>query len=121
LEQADLDRVGCFTYSAVQGAKANALPGHVAADVMEQRKARLMRLQHTLSAQRLAGRIGSTLEVLVDRVEGARAVARSYADAPEIDGLVYIDDGQYLVPGDFAKVRITASGDHDLYGNIACC
>ena len=118
IEEAQLDRVGCFTYSAVEGARANALEGHVPEAVKEERRARLMELQSDISADRLAGRVGQVMTVLVDEIEEEGAIARSYADAPEIDGVVVIENPTGLVVGEFAKVRITDSGEHDLWGEV---
>ena len=118
IEQAQLDRVGCFTYSAVEGATANALADHVPEQLKEERRARLMELQADISADRLAERVGQTMTVLVDEIAEEGAVARSYADAPEIDGVVVIENPAGLVPGEFAKVRITDSGEHDLWGEV---
>ena len=116
LEAAELDRVGCFAYSPVEGAAANALPGHVPEEVKAERRARFMAVQAGVSARRLERRIGTTMRVLVDEVDGAKAVARSSADAPEIDGLVRLSRAKGLNPGDFADVRITKSDAHDLWG-----
>ena len=118
IEEAQLDRVGCFTYSAVEGATANALADHVPEQLKEERRARLMELQADISADRLAARVGQTMTVLVDEIAEEGAVARSYADAPEIDGVVVIENPAGLVPGEFAKVRITDSGEHDLWGEV---
>ncbi|MHB1332148.1 MAG: 30S ribosomal protein S12 methylthiotransferase RimO [Sulfuriferula sp.] len=118
LEQAQLDRVGCFTYSAVEGATANALADHVPEQLKEERRARLMELQADISADRLADRVGQTMTVLVDEIVEEGAIARSYADAPEIDGVVIIENPAGLVPGEFAKVRIADSGEHDLWGEV---
>ncbi|WP_413439234.1 30S ribosomal protein S12 methylthiotransferase RimO [Sulfuriferula sp. GW1] len=118
IEEAQLDRVGCFTYSAVEGATANALADHVPEQLKEERRARLMELQADISADRLAERVGQTMTVLVDEITEEGAVARSYADAPEIDGVVVIENPAGLVPGEFAKVRITDSGEHDLWGEV---
>jgi ribosomal protein S12 methylthiotransferase len=115
LEEAELDRVGCFTYSPVTGAAANQLAGHVPEVVKEERRARLMELQASISAKRLAAKQSKTLNVLVDRVDPDGAVARSYADAPEIDGVVYVEASEDLRAGEFAKVRITDSDQHDLW------
>ena len=114
LEQAQLDRVGCFAYSAVQGAKANALADPVPEDVKQDRLARLMALQEGISAARLQAKVGSEQVVLVDAVDEQGAVARGPGDAPEIDGAVFIRDGQDLRPGEFARVRISAADTHDL-------
>jgi len=115
LEEAQLDRVGCFTYSAVEGAKANELAGHVPEELKEERKARLMELQAHISADRLAAKVGQTMTVLVDEVTPDGAIARSAADAPEIDGVVYIEDAAGLTVGQFAEVEITGSDEHDLF------
>jgi len=116
LEAAELDRVGCFAYSPVEGAAANALPGHLPEEVKAERRARFMAVQARVSARRLERRIGTTMRVLVDEVDGAKAVARSSADAPEIDGVVRLSRAQGLNPGEFADVRITKSDAHDLWG-----
>jgi ribosomal protein S12 methylthiotransferase len=119
LEQAQLDRVGAFTYSPVEGAVANELPDHVPPAVQEERLGRLMELQEKISAGRLARKVGKTMQVLVDSVDEEGAVARSAADAPEIDGLVYIDNSHALKVGDFVNVRITDFDTHDLWAEIA--
>jgi ribosomal protein S12 methylthiotransferase len=115
LEEAQLDRVGCFAYSPVEGAAANALPRHVPDEVREERRARLMQLQEKISARRLRRRVGKTLRVLVDEVGPEGAVARSAADAPEIDGVVHIEDGGHLKAGEFAQVKVVRSDAHDLW------
>jgi ribosomal protein S12 methylthiotransferase len=114
LDEAQLDRVGCFAYSPVEGAVANALPGHVPEAVKEERRARFMALQEKISARRLAGKVGKTLTVLVDEVDPKGAIARSSADAPEIDGVVHVA-AKGLRPGDFARVRVTRAETHDLW------
>ncbi len=118
LEEAQLDRVGAFAYSPVEGAAANALPDHVPPEVQQERLARLMLLQEEISEARLKRKIGKTITVLVDEVDQEGAIARSSADAPEIDGLVYIEDGQRLSVGDFVEVKITDSDEHDLWARI---
>ncbi|MFA5171244.1 MAG: 30S ribosomal protein S12 methylthiotransferase RimO [Sulfuriferula sp.] len=118
IDAAELDRVGCFTYSAVEGATANALPDHVPEEVKEERRARLMERQADISADRLAARIGQTMTVLIDEIGVEGAIGRSYADAPEIDGVVVIEDGTDLVVGEFVTVEITDSGEHDLWGEV---
>ena len=118
LEEAQLDRVGAFAYSPVEGAAANALPDHVPPEVQQERLARLMLLQEEISEERLKRKIGKTITVLVDEVDEEGAIARSSADAPEIDGLVYIEDGQRLSVGDFVEVKITGSDEHDLWARI---
>ncbi|MBI2319940.1 MAG: 30S ribosomal protein S12 methylthiotransferase RimO, partial [Betaproteobacteria bacterium] len=115
LERAQLDRVGCFAYSPVEGAAANALPNPVPAELREERRARLMQLQEKISAQRLARKVGSTLRVLVDAVTATGALARSAADAPEIDGVVHLEGAHSLKPGDFVDVKVLRSDTHDLW------
>ena len=110
LAEARLERVGCFRYEPVKGAAANALPGPVPEAVKEERWHRFMQAQQEISAQLLAAKIGRTLEVLVDEVDGECAVARSQADAPEIDGNVLIEPAEGLVPGDLVQVRIEVRG-----------
>jgi ribosomal protein S12 methylthiotransferase len=115
LGEAQLDRVGAFAYSPVEGASANALPDPVPEELREERKARLMAFQEDISTQRLEARIGQEMTVLVDEVDEEGALARSPGDAPEIDGLVVIPEGADLDPGEFARVRITDCDVHDLY------
>ena len=116
LEEAELDRVGCFAYSPVEGAKANALPDPVPAELRAERRARFMAVQEKISRKRLKRKVGKTLQVLVDAVDRTGAVARSSADAPEIDGVVHIADGRSLGAGDWARVRIERADAHDLWG-----
>jgi len=116
LEEAQLDRVGCFAYSPVDGAAANALPDAVPDEVREERRARFMAVQEKISAQRLQARIGRTVEVLVDEAGKDQAQGRSSADAPEIDGVVHIRKARGLKPGDLVQVRITRADSHDLHG-----
>jgi len=118
LEEAQLDRVGCFAYSPVEGAAANALPGAVPEPVKQERRARFMGVQEKISARRLKRKVGQTLTVLVDEVGDRGALARSQADAPEIDGLVYIEDGLGLKVGEFARVKILRADQHDLFGTL---
>ena len=115
LEEAQLDRVGAFMYSPVEGAVANELPDHVPVAIQEERLGRLMQLQSEISAERLKLKIGKTMQVLIEEVDEEGAIARSAADAPEIDGMVYINDGQELEIGQFATVLITHSDEHDLW------
>ncbi|HQR52860.1 MAG TPA: 30S ribosomal protein S12 methylthiotransferase RimO [Burkholderiales bacterium] len=115
LEDAQLDRVGCFAYSPVDGARANELPGHVPEEVKEERRERFMTLQEKISAERLRSRIGKTLDVLVDEVHGTRAIARSFADAPEIDGVVHVSKARGVAVGDLIRVRVVKSDSHDLW------
>ncbi|MFN3987781.1 MAG: 30S ribosomal protein S12 methylthiotransferase RimO [Rhodocyclaceae bacterium] len=118
LAEAQLDRVGAFAYSPVEGATANALPDPVADDVREERRMRLMSFQEDISTQRLERWIDREMTVLVDEVDEEGALARSCADAPEIDGLVVIPDGEQLEVGEFVKVRITDCDVHDLYAQV---
>jgi ribosomal protein S12 methylthiotransferase len=117
--EAQLDRVGCFAYSAVDGAVANQLPDHVPEAIKEERRARFMAAQADVSAHRLQDKIGRTLPVLVDSVEDTRAIGRSAADAPEIDGVVRVDNAFNLGPGTLARVRITGADQHDLRAVLA--
>jgi len=118
IEEAQLDRVGAFAYSPVEGATANELPDHIQPEVQQERLARLMLLQEEISEERLKRKIGKTITVLIEEVDEEGAVARSSADAPEIDGLVYIENGQELNVGDFVEVKITDSDAHDLWAEI---
>jgi len=119
LESAQLDRVGCFMYSPVTGAVANDLPDPVPEAVKQERFERFMQLQEKISRQRLTGKIGSTMTVLVDYIEDGQCIARSSSDAPEIDGIVYIaSPGESLQAGDFVTVNVTDSDAHDLYARI---
>jgi len=115
LEEAKLDRVGAFAYSPVEGAAANALADPVPDDVREERRMRLMEFQEDISTQRLERWIDREMTVLVDEVDEEGALARSCADAPDIDGLVVIPNGEHLQVGEFARVRITDCDVHDLY------
>ena len=114
VNEAELDRVGCFAYSPVEGARANELPGAVPEAVKQERLARFMQAQAAVSARRLAAKVGREIEVLVDDLEGRVAIARSHADAPEIDGLVRVKGAKGVKPGDLLRVRVTAAGEHDL-------
>ncbi len=115
LEEARLDRVGCFAYSPVEGAVANDLPGALPEDVRQERQRQLMELQEDISAELMAAKIGREIEVLVDEVDDEGAIARSKADAPEIDGVVYLDGVFDVEPGDFLTVRVVDTDAHDLY------
>nr|WP_093191483.1 30S ribosomal protein S12 methylthiotransferase RimO [Thiocapsa sp. KS1] len=115
LRAARLDRVGCFPYSPVEGATANALPDPVPEPVKHERVERFMAVQAEISRAKLAERIGQRLTVLVDEVGEDEVIARSYADAPEIDGEVIIAGAWELDPGDFIEVEVTDAGDHDLW------
>jgi ribosomal protein S12 methylthiotransferase len=119
LDEAQLDRVGAFAYSPVDGAKANELAGAVAEETKQDRLERFMAAQAGISAAKLKRRIDQVVDALVDHVDADGAVARTSADAPEIDGVLRIRDGQKLKPGQFVKVRVTAAEDHDLAGELA--
>lgn len=115
LQEAQLDRVGCFEYSPVEGAPANALTDHVPDEVKKDRWNRFMEVQAQISANKLAEKVGYEMEILIDSVEGDVAVGRSYADAPEIDGVVTIEDVAGVQPGDRIQAEITAADDYDLW------
>jgi ribosomal protein S12 methylthiotransferase len=118
LDAAQLDRVGCFSYSPVDGADANQLPGQVSEAVKQQRYDLFMLKQQEISSQKLKQRVGKDLQVLVEQKSDDGYIARSYADAPEIDGLVYIDTDLSLDPGEFYQVRIYNSNEYDCYGHL---
>jgi len=118
LHEAQLDRVGAFAYSPVDGARANDLPDPVPEELKEDRLEQFMAVQAGISAARLQRKIGRRLTVLVDRVDAGGAVARSTADAPEIDGVVRIRDGQRLQPGAFAEVIVEGADAHDLEARV---
>ena len=120
LQEAQLDRVGCFTYSAVDGATANKLDNHVPEELKKERLSRFMEVQEAISAAKLQKKVGSLQTVLVDEITeddngNVIAIGRTKADAPEIDGVVYLDDGADLVPGDLVEVQITSADGHDLF------
>ncbi|MFY8206637.1 MAG: 30S ribosomal protein S12 methylthiotransferase RimO, partial [Arenimonas sp.] len=120
IDQAELDRVGAFAYSPVDGAAANALPDAVPEEIKQERLARFMELQADISAEKLQRKVGSVQQVLVDSLDGELAIARSKADAPEIDGLVQIQDGERmgLKPGQFVDVTIMGADEHDLFALV---
>jgi len=118
LTEAQMDRVGCFTYSPVKGAVANELPDSVAEEIKQDRLQRFMTHQAEISAARLQRRVGKIETVLIDEVVEEGAVARSKADAPEIDGQVFIDGATHLKQGDFVKVKLEEADDHDLWGHL---
>lgn len=117
LDEAELDRVGCFKYSPVDGAKANDLPDHVPEDIQQERWERFMQKQQAISARRLQQRIGQTMTVLIDEVDDEGAIARSIADAPNIDGMVYLNGFQACEPGDFVQVTIEHADEYDMWGS----
>ncbi|MEJ2361404.1 MAG: 30S ribosomal protein S12 methylthiotransferase RimO [Gammaproteobacteria bacterium] len=120
LDEAQLDRVGCFMYSPVEGAAANALHNHVSEELKQERLERFMEKQAAISADKLKRKIGQHLTVLVDHVdEDGIATARSAADAPEIDGVVIIDNASALTVGEFTEVEIINSDEHDLFGQLS--
>jgi ribosomal protein S12 methylthiotransferase len=122
IEEAQIDRVGCFAYSPVEGATANDLPGALPDEVREERRARFMEVAERVSAQRLKRKIGKNIRVLVDEVTQNGGVGRSAADAPEIDGVVYIEPptkaSKRYKAGDFVTVKVTGADGHDLWGEV---
>ena len=116
LRMAKLDRVGCFQYSPVQGARANELDDQVPDNVKKERWHRFMQLQQEISEDRLEEKIGLTLDVLIDDSEGDISIGRSYADAPEIDGVVQVHSNRKLHAGDMVKVKIQEATEYDLIG-----
>lgn len=118
IDKAELDRVGCFKYSPVEGAKANELPDLVPEEVQEERFQRFMELQQQVSIRKLARKVGKEMLVLIDEVDEEGATGRSAADAPEIDGLVYLNGETGLKPGDMVKVRIDEADEYDLWASL---
>jgi ribosomal protein S12 methylthiotransferase len=119
LDEAQLDRVGCFQYENVAGARSNALPDHVPAEVKQERFDRFMEKAQAISAAKLAGKVGKVLEVIVDEVDEDGATCRTKADAPEIDGNLFIDEGfEGLTPGDIVEVTVDEAGEYDLWGRL---
>ena len=118
LKEAQLDRVGCFKFSPVEGAPATEMANQVPEDVKEERFHRFMQLQQEISAERLKQKIGQTLDVIVDEIDDEGIIGRTKADAPEVDGLVYIENltGTPVKVGEFIKVTITHSDEYDLWG-----
>ncbi|MEZ5529861.1 MAG: 30S ribosomal protein S12 methylthiotransferase RimO [Porticoccaceae bacterium] len=119
LQEAQLDRVGCFKYEAVDGAPATELPGAVPEEVKQERWERFMEAQQGISAQRLQAKVGRTIEVLIDEVDEEGAIGRSSADAPEIDGNVFLDGEFSLQPGDLVKARVVEAEEYDLVAELA--
>ncbi|WP_100641002.1 30S ribosomal protein S12 methylthiotransferase RimO [Alteromonas facilis] len=119
LREAQLDRVGCFPYSAVEGAAANNLPDPVPEDVKEQRLERFMQVQSEISAQRLAERVGNEYQIVIDSVDAEGAVGRSYADAPEIDGVVHLNGVHHLQPGERVWAEIIHTDQHDCWAVLS--
>ncbi|TVZ37824.1 ribosomal protein S12 methylthiotransferase [Alteromonadaceae bacterium 2753L.S.0a.02] len=115
LEAAQLDRVGCFQYSPVAGAPANALPNQVPDEVKQARWEQFMETQQRISAARLQAKVGRTIDVLIDTSEGVNALGRSFGDAPEIDGVVIVEDSAHLQPGSMIQARVTAADEYDIW------
>ena len=118
LEKAQLDRVGCFPYSPVEGAAANQLADQIPEAIKQERFHRFMQLQQTISTQKLQNKIGKTLSVLIDEVDEEGAIGRSMADAPEIDGVVYLNEEKAVKVGDIVQVNIEHSDEYDLWGTV---
>jgi ribosomal protein S12 methylthiotransferase len=118
LDEAQLDRVGCFQYENVDGARSNALPDHVPDEVKQERWDRFMEKAQTISEAKLAAKVGGRMTVLVDAVDDEGATCRTMADAPEIDGNLFIDEGfEGLDPGDLVEVEVDEASDYDLWGS----
>ncbi|WP_421316634.1 30S ribosomal protein S12 methylthiotransferase RimO [Aeromonas veronii] len=118
IDKAELDRVGCFKYSPVEGALANELPDPIPEEIQEERFQRFMELQQQVSIRKLARKVGQEMTVIIDEVDEEGATGRSFADAPEIDGLVYLNGETGLKPGDMVKVRIDESDEYDLWASL---
>ena len=119
LEEAQLDRVGCFQYENVDGARSNALPDHLPENVIAERFARFMEKAQAISEAKLAAKVGRQLEVIVDEIEEDAATCRTKADAPEIDGNLFIDEGHLaLQPGQIVTVEVDEAGEYDLWGKL---
>jgi ribosomal protein S12 methylthiotransferase len=115
LQEAQLDRVGCFKYSAVAGARANELPDHVPEELKQERWERFMAVQQEISSSRLQAKVGQKIDIIIDEVDDEQAIGRSMADAPDIDGLVYLSQPEGLSVGDIVTARITHADDYDLF------
>jgi ribosomal protein S12 methylthiotransferase len=119
LDEAQLDRVGCFQYENVAGALSNALPDHVAPEVKQERWDRFMEKAQAISEAKLAAKVGQVMQVIVDEVDDEGATCRTKADAPEIDGNLFIDEGfEGLAPGDLVTVTVEEAGEYDLWGRL---
>jgi len=119
LDEAQLDRVGCFQYENVAGARSNALPDHVAPEVKQERWDRFMEKAQAISEAKLAAKVGKVIQVIVDEVDEEGATCRTKADAPEIDGNLFIDEGfEGLAPGDLVTVTVEEAGEYDLWGRL---
>ncbi|WP_363319046.1 30S ribosomal protein S12 methylthiotransferase RimO [Gilliamella sp.] len=118
LSQAQLDRVGCFPYSPIEGAEANKLADQIPETIKQERFDRFMQLQQKISTQKLQAKIGKTLAVIVDEIDEEGAIGRSMADAPEIDGVVYLNEENQVKVGDIVQVNIEHSDEYDLWGTV---
>lgn len=118
LSAAQLDRVGCFTYSPIDGAMANQLPDQISEEIKQERYHQFMQLQQTISTTKLANKIGKIMPVIIDEVDDEGAIGRTMADAPEIDGVVYLNDEQSVKVGDIVNVKIEHSDEYDLWGTF---
>ena len=119
MDEAQLDRVGCFQYENVSGARSNALPDHVAEEVKQDRWNRFMEKAQAISEAKLAAKVGKRLTVIVDEVDDEAATCRTTADAPEIDGNLFVDEGfETLSPGDTVTVEVDEAGEYDLWGKL---
>jgi ribosomal protein S12 methylthiotransferase len=119
MDEAQLDRVGCFQYENVAGARSNALPDHVAPEVKQERWDRFMEKAQAISEAKLAAKVGKVIQVIVDEVDDEGATCRTKADAPEIDGNLFIDEGfEGLAPGDLVTVTVEEAGEYDLWGRV---
>ncbi|MGR3627009.1 MAG: 30S ribosomal protein S12 methylthiotransferase RimO, partial [Limimaricola sp.] len=119
LDEAQLDRVGCFKYENVAGARSNDLPDHVPEGVKQERWERFMQKAQAISEAKLQAKVGQHLQVIVDEVDEEAATCRTMADAPEIDGNLFIDDGhEILKPGDMLTVEVDEAGEYDLWGRM---
>lgn len=118
LSEAKLDRVGCFTYSPVDGAIANELPDQIPEEIKQERYHQFMQLQQTISTKKLAEKIGQTLPVIIDEIDEEGAIGRTMADAPEIDGAVYLNEEHNVKVGDIVNVEIEHSDEYDLWGSV---
>ncbi|WP_343503379.1 30S ribosomal protein S12 methylthiotransferase RimO [Alloyangia pacifica] len=119
MDEAQLDRVGCFKYENVDGARSNALPDHLPEEIKQERWERFMEKAQAISEAKLAAKVGTTMQVLVDEVDEEAATCRTKADAPEIDGNLFIDEGfEHLKPGDMVTVEVDEAGEYDLWGRL---
>ncbi|MDH3378011.1 MAG: radical SAM protein, partial [Gammaproteobacteria bacterium] len=115
LEEAELDRVGCFAYSPVSGATANELPDAVPDAVRDERRDRLLAVQADISERKLQRKIGNTVKVIIDEVDRGQGIGRSEGDAPDVDGRVFVENAQGAVPGDILEVVVVTADQYDLH------